>query len=563
MLLHEDDLVISVSTPQHVRAVLAGKRRSSELTKTGRGQWVIPNSTYIEIDDSLSSATIARFMTAYSKHAEYIIDNAKSLALRFDLSSTDRYQSISISHAGITSQWSINEFDEFIGVSYKFVEQRYNRRFKPITQGFNQIYWTFDSIVPKDSSIISESYVAARMALMTSQLGSFSWNKDKAEQTFWARTTSITVDGASSKGNFLALSGIYETELCYKLLTEPIAGALVLAQRNQILANRQMEANAIERVARQLSRENFTKYWSSLKRVVQAVVDADEVKAAWATIPIQPKGTLASRTWGIEIETVQADKTSRPLGWDERGDGSLEPIDYNCECGCEDCEDPDTHCGYDDCYDSDSTCAEFVSPILRYFNSQGLMNLCGDLENLPVNTTPGIHVHVDGNDLTVTDVARLIRAYSVVSSFITPLTQRKVTNYCKDVSTDNLAHWLGASRAMRKQMSSDRAVDVAYHQPDDRYHDLNLQALRAHGTIEFRVMGPIYNYDHLVRWAWFCREMVNVSRLDLPQSTWTAVRSMADVLAILTKYGSESTPESWLDASDFLDAEHDDESAND
>jgi hypothetical protein len=413
--------------------------------------------------------------------------------------------------------------------------------------------------VPKDSAIISEAYVSARMALMTSQLQSFSYQSDKEQQSFWAATCSLTtVD--EPKQQYVALRGICELDLAYKLLHDPVAGSLVFNHRNQILSARRVEAADRERVARQISRENFTKYWSSLKSAIGTAVDKDEVHKSWATVPIQPKGTLSSRTWGIEIETVQAGHTSRPPGWDERGDGSLEPIDDDCNCGCDDCDDMDNHCGYDDC---GSSCAEFVSPILRYSNSDGLRSLCSDLEGLPVNTTPGIHVHVGGGDLSVTDVARLIRAYSVVSPFIVPLTERRVTNYCKDVSTNNLAHWLGAARSMRKQMSSDLATDVLNYQPDDRYHDLNLQSLRQHGTVEFRVMGPVYNYHHLVRWAWFCREMVNVSRLDLPQTMWTAVRSMADVLAILTKYGSESTPDTWLQSTDALSAEYDAESEND
>lgn len=558
MLLHEDDLVISASYPQHVRAVLSRKRRLSELSKSGRSQWTIPTSDHIELDEVLSSASVSRFMTSYSKHAEYVIANAKSLALRFDYALNDRYQKISVSHAGITSKWSFDEFSDFVGISYQTIEQRYKGKFIPTEAGYHQLYWAFVTPVPKDSALISEAYVSARMALLTSQLSSFNYDKRKESQLMWALTCQLTV-GDEPKKHYLALAGLYELDLAYKLLHDPVAGSLVFNHRNQILSARRVEASDRERVARQLSRENFTKYWSTLKSAISAAVDKDEVHQAWATIPIQPKGTAASRTWGIEIETVQANETSRPAGWDERGDGSLEPLDGNCDCGCDDCDNGDC-CGYDDC---GGGCAEFVSPILRYFNSDGLRSLCGDLEGLRVNSTPGIHVHVDGNDLSVTDVARLIRAYSAVSNFITPLTSRLSTNYCKDVTTDNLAHWLGAARAMRKAMSSDLAKDVLYHQPDDRYHDLNLQALRVHGTIEFRVMGAVYNYHHLVRWAWFCREMVNVSRLDLPQTTWTSVRSMADVLAILTKYGSESTPDTWLQSTDDLSVELDAESEND
>jgi hypothetical protein len=70
--------------------------------------------------------------------------------------------------------------------------------------------------------------------------------------------------------------------------------------------------------------------------------------------------------------------------------------------------------------------------------------------------------------------------------------------------------------------------------------DVNTQALRGHGTIEFRAMGPYYDYDHLVRWAWFVRQMVVVSRLDLPQQVWNACTSLTDVIDLLRKYGNES-----------------------
>ena len=96
------------------------------------------------------------------------------------------------------------------------------------------------------------------------------------------------------------------------------------------------------------------------------------------------------------------------------------------------------------------------------------------------------------------------------------------------------------------------------HQPDDRYRDINLQAFNQHGTIEFRLMGPKYDYAHLVRWAWLCRELVNISKLDLPDSMWR------DVLNIVYQYGSETndTVMSPL-AIDNLTVESDDEASND
>jgi hypothetical protein len=52
-------------------------------------------------------------------------------------------------------------------------------------------------------------------------------------------------------------------------------------------------------------------------------------------------------------------------------------------------------------------------------------------------------------------------------------------------------------------------------------------------------MGPWYDYDYLVRWAWFVREMVNVSKLGIAQREWTACQTLDDVIALLRKYGTE------------------------
>jgi hypothetical protein len=295
------------------------------------------------------------------------------------------------------------------------------------------------------------------------------------------------------------------------------------------------------------SRDSFMKYWTNMKQTMSTRVDYAKVRADFASIPVQPAGTSSSRTWGIEVETVRADLVSRPAGWESKYDGSLEAVNEDgCDCDCSDCYD-----GYhDDCGGDGDGCMEFVSPILGSFNSNGLRDLCGPLENVYTNSSPGIHVHVGADDLTVFDVARLLRAYSIVSPFINGIDYRETRSYCKETSTSNVAYWLSLVRkAMRgtlahpyderHQLSPKDIVQLTQGQPDDRYHDVNLQALSAHGTIEFRVMGPRYNYEHLVRWAWFCREMVNVSRLDLPMSVWTSVRSMADVIGILRQYGSE------------------------
>jgi hypothetical protein len=326
----------------------------------------------------------------------------------------------------------------------------------------------------------------------------------------------------------------------------------VLNAKNQIIHDDYSQQMTDEKARRKISKENFTNYWSGMKqRIAENYVDKDEANSSFASIPLLPAGTESSRTWGIEIETVRADVVSRPKGWDRRYDGSLEPMyEDACDCECDDCCEYDSHCGYGDCTDSEDTCAEYVSPVLSSFNSAGVASICDDLANTASNSTPGIHIHVGAGDLSVIDISRLCVAYSAVSPFVWQIVEREYTGYCKDITSDNLAFWLADARDVVKRhgllsASNTTSLMPRYrqdYQPDDRYHDLNLKSLAAHGTVEFRAMGPVYKYDHLVRWAWFCREMVNVSKLDLPQSTWTSVKSMADVIRILRTYGSEQLP---------------------
>jgi hypothetical protein len=317
--------------------------------------------------------------------------------------------------------------------------------------------------------------------------------------------------------------------------------------RQRILAERSELANRDKNVLRDVNKSTFVDYWTNLKSVIAGTVSHTEAYNAWSSIPLLPSGTSTSRTWGIEIETVQANLVPyRPAGWERKGDGSLEALSDDCSCDCDYCYEGEHYeCGSDDCQGG---CAEFVSPILNNFNSEGLRVLTNALDGSEVNTTPGIHVHVGASDLSVSDVARLVRSYSAVAPYVLAVSYREVTNYCKEVSNENVRFWLAEARDHVRNGLGRNAIDVTYSQPDDRYHDINLQSLRQHGTVEFRVMGPHYNYDHLVRWAWFCREMVNVAKLDLPQRLWTSVRSMEDVLTILFQYGSERSPEAWVQA---------------
>lgn len=313
----------------------------------------------------------------------------------------------------------------------------------------------------------------------------------------------------------------------------------VWAARTRIL--NEMQRNAV-RVQASSIEQSFLDYWDRVKHSKRALVQIREVEESWEQFPTPVSGS-SSRTWGIEVEVVANNYISgTPSGWDSKSDGSLSAATNgdDCECSCDDCEAGEHYCGYEECEGGDT--AEYVSPILRSTRSRGLNQLCTDLKGAPCNDTPGIHVHVGGDGLTVADFARLAVAYSAVSPFIEPLLHRNTREYCRDITTANIQHWLQVSRNVRRRVAgqSDSPLDAVHAQPDSRYVDLNFRAMENHGTVEFRAMGPYYNYDHLIKWAWFCREMVNVSTLDLPTSTWTSCKSLADVLKVLTTYGAES-----------------------
>lgn len=328
--------------------------------------------------------------------------------------------------------------------------------------------------------------------------------------------------------------------------SKPDAGAWMRLRRQVLEAQTQREATVKYQKAR-LNGERFETYWSQLKSAIQSQ-DSETAHLEFAKIPLLPLGTSSSRTWGIEIETTRANETSRPNGWRSEYDGSLPGGSAGeCDCGCEDCYDGDEHCDDrdSDCYRNadESSSREFVSPILEHYNSAGLRKLCADLgTDEHEDAAAGIHVHVGADDLSVVDVANLLLAYSAVEKLFTPLLHRKSRSYCKPTTTAQLRWWLAQVREYRKNNPTSWPEPrlIAHNAPDDRYYDVNVQSLSKHGTIEFRAMGAWYDYEHLARWAWLVREMVNVSKLGIELREWTRCKSISDVVALLRKYGTEA-----------------------
>lgn len=541
MTFSELDVVVSSdeqSLHHWASGVLSDKRQNNDIVVFGKSLISLSQYSNIEVWNSSDEAVArARYIIAGSKWVKYVVANLQRVAIDAVNSGSNKLR---FRHSGLDV--SINAIDipaETVHVKTPALLLNFSCLVKQ--ENYDTRYLITDSFSPTFTGELAVLYKHARKRVLeglhdhnnTYALGSnISLSANYA--TLSVSCMLAKTDARFSQHVKLGLTDLRASRT--ELLLE--------ATRNADRENWQNRAGSVD---------NFNKYWTDIKDNLSKFVHESEVVASWQRVMLPDVGSNSSRTWGIEVETVQAGLVSRPGGWTAVTDGSLEDLPGNnsngCECDCDDCCDDD-HCEYNDCNTDNNNCMEFVSPVLSHFHSNGLRDLCGPLENASVNDSPGIHVHVGAGDLTVSDVARLVRAYSIVSPFLEPISYRNKRNYCRDISPENVAHWSSSIRKIqRQQMTSSRdnnhvltitdLVDVMYQQPDDRYRDLNLQSLNGHGTIEFRVMGPRYNYEHLVRWAWFCREMVNVSRIDLPAKVWSSVRSMADVVSVLRQYGSE------------------------
>lgn len=322
-------------------------------------------------------------------------------------------------------------------------------------------------------------------------------------------------------------------------------------------------------VRRQKAEESFTTFHSNRKRTAFA---PQELRASHLdTLTIPEHGLKSSRQWGIEVEAAGARRTQTPAGWDRKYDSSLESAydDYsdttyidpaNCEYNDHNLyidgpdggaliENPDYTPEYecDSCgeiYQEDGNyedTGEFVSPILHSFHSRGLENLVKELSEEPQNDTAGIHVHVDVDDLTPKQIGGLIFGYEMIEPLIENDYQRLTRSYCKSRYPEEVLEIIRSAKVAKNKAYDRYAItqQASYIEPGDRYVSLNVCSLSSHGTVEFRAMGPVYEYEHLIRWAHFCREMVNLAKANVTQKEWSSIRSFGQLRALFAKYGAE------------------------
>lgn len=392
--------------------------------------------------------------------------------------------------------------------------------------------------------------------------------------------------GQSSDGTFTLYSGSIDDPVraCYPGLTgEALVTRAREAYRAWLRMSRPSRTDAAEAERqraieehRARSRERFIRF-----RDVQETAPDQVIP----TLPFVPHGLASSRRWGIEVESGGARGVDAPPHWNRTGDGSLrsawdgyrevqnfEPYEEEQTANIPwfDCPQSQRHMPGEEYYDADldtyafrirddylapadcdqcgnrtrmvlvtpqttvhtaqnGDCAEFVSPILVSMHSNGLEQLLSELVVQPQNDSAGIHVHVEARDLSDKQIATLVYGYDLLEPIIESSYRRTRRNYCERRSAENVIE-------MARLAKGHHSFDV---RGGSRYVTVNTHALNRHGTIEFRAMGPVYEYEHLIRWAMFCREMVNVVAAGATQKDFGRIKKWEDVTLLFAKFGKE------------------------
>ena len=152
---------------------------------------------------------------------------------------------------------------------------------------------------------------------------------------------------------------------------------------------------------------------------------------------------------------------------------------------------------------------ELVSPVLdtdKAANLRMVRKVCAALQAMgsTVNNCCGLHVHVDGTDLSVEQIKTIFHRYTKFEGMIDLMVpaNRRGTNVYYTKGGTNIINDVENCQTMPALM---RVLP-------DRYYKVNLCALARHGTIEFRQHSGSINADTILNWVEFLTSFVEASK---------------------------------------------------
>lgn len=202
----------------------------------------------------------------------------------------------------------------------------------------------------------------------------------------------------------------------------------------------------------------------------------------------QNRAAAALRAAGIELTSVAYSHDVMPI-WKVVSDSSIRPV------GC-----------------------EVVSPPLK-FTPENLRDVATVVRVLKaagasVNSTTGMHVHVDCSTESSATIANIYNRYRTfehqIDLFHSPNRRGNNNHYC---------------------------MSLPMVAPSSRYHKLNLQSFVKYGTVEFRQHAGSLNAIKVANWITFCCEFVVASRVASHVTTTTTINGKSGAIVNLLSAG--------------------------
>ncbi|WP_185274738.1 amidoligase family protein [Chryseobacterium indologenes] len=158
---------------------------------------------------------------------------------------------------------------------------------------------------------------------------------------------------------------------------------------------------------------------------------------------------------------------------------------------------------------------ELVSPVLQ--GTDGLKDFrkaCKALRlsNAKVNTTCGVHVHLDANDYSIENFRTLLKNQYFIENQIDKIMprSRRVNNnrYCQGFRSNNQSTFF-------QKIDACQTVNELSNLFRTRYYKLNLQSFQRHGTVEFRQHSASTNFLKIKNWILICARLVEFSKQNI------------------------------------------------
>ena len=187
--------------------------------------------------------------------------------------------------------------------------------------------------------------------------------------------------------------------------------------------------------------------------------------------------TMSKRLVGIEVEVERVnDDESAPTGWNVKGDGSLR-----------------------------NNGVEFITPPIESGWVPGMFQRLLEFldENAAFTMRTSIHVHVNAQDLTLTQAYETLCWYALVEPLLYRFVGRSRENsvFCVPLYKN--------SSATQLYLSSGR---FQRHVEWRKYNGFNLACLSSMGTLEFRQMSGTNSTPHLTNWVKLVTRLVDFTK---------------------------------------------------